>query len=192
MAEADLNLRRGSTARPCSFATRWPRRLRKCWPSVATSYLQGLRVLDVEPAPDASRLLVTLAVDGLLDEDRELDLDRVHDHLARASGHLRSEVATAITRKRAPVSGLPAGGGSERELLSRCQARHSSPVGNGTEVERGFQMRRRRATPTRSVSEGAKGILADASGWYEQPHRFQALESGKAPLCQLVPIGCHC
>jgi ribosome-binding factor A len=65
------------------------------------SYLQGLRVLDVEPAPDASRLLVTLAVDGLLDED--LDLDRVHDHLARASGHLRSEVATAITRKRAPV-----------------------------------------------------------------------------------------
>ena len=66
-------------------------------------YLQGLRVLDVEPAPDASRLLVTLAVDGLLDEDRELDLDRVHDHLARASGHLRSEVATAITRKRAPV-----------------------------------------------------------------------------------------
>jgi ribosome-binding factor A len=65
------------------------------------TYLQGLRVLDVEPAPDASRLLVTLAVDGLLDED--LDLDRVHDHLARASGHLRSEVATAITRKRAPV-----------------------------------------------------------------------------------------
>jgi ribosome-binding factor A len=63
--------------------------------------LQGLRVLDVEPAPDASRLLVTLAVDGLPGEDLELDL--VHDHLARASGYLRSEVATAITRKRAPV-----------------------------------------------------------------------------------------
>src|SRR5271157_2059393 len=49
--------------------------------------LQALRVLDVEPAPDASRLLVTVAVDGLPRE--KLDLGRVHDHLTRASGHLR-------------------------------------------------------------------------------------------------------
>jgi ribosome-binding factor A len=63
--------------------------------------LQALRVLDVEPAPDASRLLVTVAVDDFPEGD--LNPDRVHDHLARASGHLRSEVATAITRKRAPV-----------------------------------------------------------------------------------------
>ncbi len=63
--------------------------------------LQGLRVLDVEPAPDASRLLVTVAADDLPRED--FDRHRVHDHLARASGHLRSEVATAITRKRTPV-----------------------------------------------------------------------------------------
>jgi ribosome-binding factor A len=63
--------------------------------------LQGLRVLDVEPAPDASRLLVTVAVDRMSGED--LNLGRVHDHLVRASGHLRSEVASAITRKRAPV-----------------------------------------------------------------------------------------
>ncbi len=63
--------------------------------------LQALRVLDVEPAPDASRLLVTVAVDGLPRE--KLDLDRVHDHLVRASGHLRNEVAGAITRKRTPV-----------------------------------------------------------------------------------------
>jgi ribosome-binding factor A len=63
--------------------------------------LQALRVVDVEPAPDASRLLVTVAVDGLPRE--ELDLGLVHKHLAHASGHLRSEVATAITRKRAPV-----------------------------------------------------------------------------------------
>jgi len=63
--------------------------------------LQALRVVDVEPAPDASRLLVTVAVDGLPRE--EVDLDLVHRHLAHASGHLRSEVATAITRKRAPV-----------------------------------------------------------------------------------------
>ena len=63
--------------------------------------LQALRVVDVEPAPDASRLLVTVAVDGLPREG--LDLGLVHKHLAHASGHLRSEVATAITRKRAPV-----------------------------------------------------------------------------------------
>jgi ribosome-binding factor A len=65
------------------------------------AFLQALRVLDVEPAPNASRLLVTMAVDGLPSE--KLDLGRVHEHLTRASGHLRSEVATAITRKRAPM-----------------------------------------------------------------------------------------
>jgi ribosome-binding factor A len=65
------------------------------------SVLQDLRVVDVEPAPDASRLLVTVAVDGSL-LDRQ-DRVRVHEHLVRASGHLRSEVASAITRKRAPV-----------------------------------------------------------------------------------------
>ncbi|MGA8347740.1 MAG: ribosome-binding factor A [Isosphaeraceae bacterium] len=63
--------------------------------------LQALRVLDVEPAPDASRLLVTVAVDA--PPEAVLDPCSVHDHLVRASGHLRSEVAGAITRKRAPV-----------------------------------------------------------------------------------------
>ncbi len=63
--------------------------------------LQALRVVDVEPAPDASRLLVTVAVSAAPDE--VFDPGFVHDHLARASGHLRSEVAGAITRKRAPV-----------------------------------------------------------------------------------------
>jgi ribosome-binding factor A len=65
------------------------------------SVLQELRVLDVEPAPDASRLLVTVAVEGW--SDHSFDAARVHDHLARAAGHLRSEVAGAITRKRTPV-----------------------------------------------------------------------------------------
>ena len=63
--------------------------------------LQALRVLDVEPAPDVSRLLVTVAVDAAPDDT--LDPDNVQDHLVRASGHLRSEIAGAITRKRAPV-----------------------------------------------------------------------------------------
>ncbi|MBV8487322.1 MAG: hypothetical protein JO161_03485 [Planctomycetaceae bacterium] len=63
--------------------------------------LQALRVLDVEPAPDASRLLVTVGVEAL--SQGKVDPDRVHEHLSRASGHLRSEVANAITRKRTPV-----------------------------------------------------------------------------------------
>jgi ribosome-binding factor A len=63
--------------------------------------LQDLRVLDVEPAPDASRLLVTVAVDGWQTQD--VEPSRVYDHLARAAGHLRSEVSGAITRKRTPV-----------------------------------------------------------------------------------------
>ena len=64
--------------------------------------LQGLRVENVEPFPDASRLLVTIAfIDdrpGCVD-----DLGRVLDRLEHASGHLRAEVAMAVTRKRAPL-----------------------------------------------------------------------------------------
>jgi ribosome-binding factor A len=63
--------------------------------------LQALRVLDVEPAPDASRLLVTVAPDEFAPGD--MDPHRIHEHLSRASGHLRAEVAGAITRKRTPV-----------------------------------------------------------------------------------------
>jgi ribosome-binding factor A len=64
--------------------------------------LQGLRVEGVEPFPDASRLLVTVAlIDGT--PGAVAELGRVVDHLERASGHLRCEVATAVTRKRAPL-----------------------------------------------------------------------------------------
>jgi ribosome-binding factor A len=64
--------------------------------------LQGLRVEGVEPFPDASRLLVTVAfIDNRQGEMAEVEL--VVDHLHRASGHLRCEVATAVTRKRAPL-----------------------------------------------------------------------------------------
>jgi ribosome-binding factor A len=64
--------------------------------------LQGLRVEGVEPFPDASRLLVTVA---FIDDRPEqmAAVGQVMQHLERASGHLRSEVATAVTRKRAPV-----------------------------------------------------------------------------------------
>jgi ribosome-binding factor A len=64
--------------------------------------LQGLRVEGVEPFPDASRLLVTVAfIDNRPRRIAEVGL--VVDHLHRASGHLRCEVATAITRRRAPL-----------------------------------------------------------------------------------------
>ncbi|MBX6314466.1 MAG: ribosome-binding factor A [Isosphaeraceae bacterium] len=62
--------------------------------------LQGLYVVSVEPAPDESRLLVT--VGSLPAEAERLDPAQVLDHLDRASGHLRSEVAAAITRRKTP------------------------------------------------------------------------------------------
>jgi ribosome-binding factor A len=62
--------------------------------------LQGLQVVSVAPAPDASRLLVTVrAVAAPSAVDPGLVLDR----LARASPRLRCEVAAAITRRKAPT-----------------------------------------------------------------------------------------
>jgi ribosome-binding factor A len=64
--------------------------------------LRGLRVVGVAPFPDASRLMVTLtSID-----DRPgctIGAGMVLEHLDRATGHLRCEVAAAVTRKRAPV-----------------------------------------------------------------------------------------
>jgi ribosome-binding factor A len=61
--------------------------------------LRDLRVVAVTPAPDASQLLVLVApaVEG-----SSLDPNAVAVKLAAAAGRLRSEVAKAITRKRAP------------------------------------------------------------------------------------------
>src|SRR5262245_16222561 len=71
-------------------------------PDCGDGVLQGLRVVDVAPFPDASRLLVTVAsVDGKA--EREHGAESVLGHLQHASGHLRCEVAAAVTRKRAPL-----------------------------------------------------------------------------------------
>jgi len=61
--------------------------------------LRDLRVVAVTPAPDASQLLVLVApaVEG-----SSLDPNAVALKLAAAAGRLRSEVAAAITRRRAP------------------------------------------------------------------------------------------
>jgi len=61
--------------------------------------LQALAVLSVSPAPDASQLLVQV---GPLLPGVELSAGGVAAALDRAAGWLRSEVAAAVTRKRAP------------------------------------------------------------------------------------------
>lgn len=62
--------------------------------------LSQLRVVDARPAPDTSRLLITLQVDC---PDSELDWALIQRRLAHAQGHLRCEVAAAITRRKTPV-----------------------------------------------------------------------------------------
>ncbi|HUE73282.1 MAG TPA: hypothetical protein VMP01_20560 [Pirellulaceae bacterium] len=61
--------------------------------------LQSLEVVDVAPVPNAAQLLVTVAPAA---GAPPLDEAQVYDALARAVGWLRSEIAAAITRKRAP------------------------------------------------------------------------------------------
>jgi ribosome-binding factor A len=64
--------------------------------------LQNLHVASVSPFPDASRLLVTVSsVDGQPAPATAPAV--VLDHLSHASGHLRREIAAAVTRKRAPL-----------------------------------------------------------------------------------------
>ena len=62
--------------------------------------LASLTVVGVEPAPDAATLLVTVA---RAESAEAIPPGEILAHLAQASGWLRSEVAAAITRKRAPV-----------------------------------------------------------------------------------------
>jgi ribosome-binding factor A len=62
--------------------------------------LQSLQVVAVDPAPDASQLIVTVQA-GFAGE--VIDQEVVQARIAAAMGKLRSEVAAAITRKRAPT-----------------------------------------------------------------------------------------
>lgn len=54
-------------------------------------------VMEVLPAPDASRLLVRVEVPP------DLDLDAVHDALTRALPLLRDEIASSVARKKTPT-----------------------------------------------------------------------------------------
>jgi ribosome-binding factor A len=65
----------------------------------ADASLQGFYVDGVEPAPNASRLLVVLRQ---WDHARGFDLADILQRLAAAKGYWRSEVARAINRKKTP------------------------------------------------------------------------------------------
>lgn len=86
-------------------------------PDCHDELLQMLQVASVVPAPDATQMLVT--VFPAVQTDSDFDSQKVLEQLTRAAGHLRSEVAAAITRKRAPsllfevASSLP---GKERNV----------------------------------------------------------------------------
>jgi ribosome-binding factor A len=67
---------------------------------VGDDILRGLRVMDVVPAPDASRLLVTLFADC---DPTDFDRDQVELRLANFKGRLRCEIAGAITRRKTPT-----------------------------------------------------------------------------------------
>lgn len=58
--------------------------------------IRDLLVLSVDPAPDSSRVLVTVSLQTAADVSVVLEKLRQH------SGRLRTEVAAAIHRKRAP------------------------------------------------------------------------------------------
>ncbi len=62
--------------------------------------LRNLQVVAVVPAPDASRLLVTVRVDP---PSEEITPSLVLERLNRASSRLRHEVASDVTRRRAPL-----------------------------------------------------------------------------------------
>ncbi len=61
--------------------------------------LQSLHVVSVDPAPDASQLAVTLRADI---GGGQFDSQEILSRLTAVTGRLRAEVASAITRKRAP------------------------------------------------------------------------------------------
>lgn len=70
--------------------------------------LRDLIVLEVAPAPNASRLIVTVGPSGAGEPPKTA---AILDGLANHAGKIRCEVAAAITRKRAP------------ELIYRVQPR---------------------------------------------------------------------
>ncbi len=65
----------------------------------ADEVVRNLTVLMVEPAPHTGRLMVTVAGPGPADAT---DPATVADHLARAAGWIRIQVASSISRRNTP------------------------------------------------------------------------------------------
>lgn len=84
----------------------------------ADGALRCLRVVSATPAPDASRLLVTLHADcAANDFDRAL----LEDRLAACKGRLRCEVAAAITRRKAPSLAFNVVGPDSTRIATRTE-----------------------------------------------------------------------
>lgn len=67
---------------------------------ISHDVIRGLRVSSVVPAPDASRLLVTLYSDC---EPKDFNRTEIEQRLAARHGQLRCEIAASITRKKTPT-----------------------------------------------------------------------------------------
>lgn len=67
-------------------------------PACGDAAVRDLVFVSVEPAPDASRLLVTLAPSSWL----ALDAGILNERIQRVRGFLRAQIAAAIQRKRTP------------------------------------------------------------------------------------------
>lgn len=61
--------------------------------------LHNLQVVSVEPAPDATQLLVIVRADL---PTAAIDEQQIAGRLATIAGRLRTEIAASITRKKAP------------------------------------------------------------------------------------------
>jgi ribosome-binding factor A len=72
-----------------------------------------LRVVSVSPAPDSSRLLVTLYANC---PAKDFDQSLLEQRLAERKGRLRCEISAAITRRKAPTLAFNVIG--PRELLT--------------------------------------------------------------------------
>jgi ribosome-binding factor A len=86
--------------------------------------LHNLQVLSVAPAPHAGQLLVTVACDGVQSAD---DVLTIQSLLALVQGRLRSEVAAAITRKRAPRLSFHVAALRDGEALDTNPTRERGP-----------------------------------------------------------------
>lgn len=83
-----------------------------------STLLRDLAFVAAEPAPDASRLRITVDASGVLGRAGAAE---VRAELARATGFLRSQAAAAISRKRVPeLTFVLAAGDAQKETTDEA------------------------------------------------------------------------